>query len=189
MKRTQMIVFRALLIAGILAGQIPCANAQDRSQFEGEIPASRAKFSDYRNYPGRSKMVSEKPIIIHDFRETNFAEKISAKPLPPSADVRSYSPSANVTGATASVEASASGPSTLRGVAAGSPSPSVARAAGGAPSSSLTMVFNGTNREELCAPGLVHWHANVTDATRAAAYTQKPILVLQILGKLDEKFC
>ena len=38
-------------------------------------------------------------------------------------------------------------------------------------------------------PGLVDWHASVNDALLAARTTGKPVLLLNLLGNLDEGFC
>jgi hypothetical protein len=38
-------------------------------------------------------------------------------------------------------------------------------------------------------PGAVKWHATFDDACKAAAKSGKPVLLFQMMGKLDEKFC
>jgi hypothetical protein len=38
-------------------------------------------------------------------------------------------------------------------------------------------------------PGAVKWHATLDDACKAAAKSGKPVLLFQMMGKLDEKFC
>jgi hypothetical protein len=38
-------------------------------------------------------------------------------------------------------------------------------------------------------PGLVHWHATFADACAAARKSGKPVLLFQMMGKLDEQFC
>jgi hypothetical protein len=38
-------------------------------------------------------------------------------------------------------------------------------------------------------PGKVRWHADFTAACRAAAKSGKPVLLFQMMGKLDERFC
>ena len=38
-------------------------------------------------------------------------------------------------------------------------------------------------------PGLVHWHADFAAAKRAAAKSGRPVLLFQLLGRLDEEFC
>jgi len=39
------------------------------------------------------------------------------------------------------------------------------------------------------APGLVQWHARLSDACTAAAKSGKPVLLFQMMGKLDDRFC
>jgi hypothetical protein len=38
-------------------------------------------------------------------------------------------------------------------------------------------------------PGLVSWHASLAEACDASRQSGKPVLVFQMMGKLDEKFC
>jgi hypothetical protein len=38
-------------------------------------------------------------------------------------------------------------------------------------------------------PGLVKWHKSFEEAQAAAAKTKKPVLVFQLMGKLDDQFC
>ncbi len=38
-------------------------------------------------------------------------------------------------------------------------------------------------------PGLVRWHADLDAALAAAATSRKPVLLFQLLGRLDEEFC
>jgi hypothetical protein len=38
-------------------------------------------------------------------------------------------------------------------------------------------------------PGLVHWTGDFEDACRAAQRSGKPVLLFQVLGRLDERFC
>jgi hypothetical protein len=38
-------------------------------------------------------------------------------------------------------------------------------------------------------PGLVQWHATFADAGRAARQSKKPVLLFQMMGKLDDQFC
>lgn len=38
-------------------------------------------------------------------------------------------------------------------------------------------------------PGLVTWHADYSSACRAASASGKPVLLFQMMGKLDQKFC
>jgi len=43
--------------------------------------------------------------------------------------------------------------------------------------------------EDLVAPGLVHWHADRAAALAAAKESGRPVLIFQMLGRLDERFC
>jgi hypothetical protein len=38
-------------------------------------------------------------------------------------------------------------------------------------------------------PGLVRWHATFADACGAAGRSGKPVLLFQMMGKLDDQFC
>ena len=38
-------------------------------------------------------------------------------------------------------------------------------------------------------PGAVKWHATLDDACKASAQSGKPVLLFQLMGNLDEKFC
>ena len=38
-------------------------------------------------------------------------------------------------------------------------------------------------------PGKVEWHASFQDACNAARQSGKPVLLFQLLGRLDEEFC
>jgi hypothetical protein len=38
-------------------------------------------------------------------------------------------------------------------------------------------------------PGKVKWHANFADACAAAQKSGKPVLLFQMMGKLDDQFC
>ena len=38
-------------------------------------------------------------------------------------------------------------------------------------------------------PGLVAWHASFDEARAAAEVSRRPILLFQLLGRLDEEFC
>jgi hypothetical protein len=38
-------------------------------------------------------------------------------------------------------------------------------------------------------PGAVKWHATFDEACQASAKSGKPVLLFQMMGKLDEKFC
>ena len=39
------------------------------------------------------------------------------------------------------------------------------------------------------SPGLVRWHADHDAALAAAARSGKPVLLFQLLGRLDQEFC
>lgn len=39
------------------------------------------------------------------------------------------------------------------------------------------------------APGKVKWHANFATACAAARKSNRPVLLFQMMGKLDEQFC
>ena len=43
--------------------------------------------------------------------------------------------------------------------------------------------------EERIDPGLVTWHGSRSEAQAAAAQSGKPVLLFQLLGRLDEAFC
>ncbi|MBV9123205.1 MAG: hypothetical protein JO112_07600 [Planctomycetes bacterium] len=38
-------------------------------------------------------------------------------------------------------------------------------------------------------PGKVHWHATFPEACAASARSGKPVLLFQMMGKLDDQFC
>jgi hypothetical protein len=38
-------------------------------------------------------------------------------------------------------------------------------------------------------PGLVHWRASFAQAVAAAKHSGKPVLLLQLMGRLDDEFC
>lgn len=39
------------------------------------------------------------------------------------------------------------------------------------------------------APGLVRWHADFAAACAAARTSGRPVLLFQLLGRLDDEFC
>src|SRR5947209_3819920 len=39
------------------------------------------------------------------------------------------------------------------------------------------------------APGKVNWHGSFADACEASRKSGKPVLLFQLLGKLDQQFC
>jgi len=38
-------------------------------------------------------------------------------------------------------------------------------------------------------PGLVHWHRTMAAAQEAARKSGKPVLLFQMMGRLDQRFC
>jgi hypothetical protein len=38
-------------------------------------------------------------------------------------------------------------------------------------------------------PGKVNWHSSWTEACEAAKKSKKPVLLFQMMGKLDDQFC
>jgi len=42
---------------------------------------------------------------------------------------------------------------------------------------------------ERVAPGLVRWHDDFDAARAAAATSGRPVLLFQLLGRLDDEFC
>lgn len=38
-------------------------------------------------------------------------------------------------------------------------------------------------------PGLVQWHSTFEEACQAANISKKPVLLFQMMGKLDDQFC
>ncbi len=44
-------------------------------------------------------------------------------------------------------------------------------------------------KEGAVAPGKVNWHASFDKAVEAAAKSGKPVLLFQMLGKLDQEWC
>ena len=55
---------------------------------------------------------------------------------------------------------------------------------GGAPAVSVGDFVN-----PKVEPGKVRWHADFAAACRAAGRSGKPVLLFQMMGRLDEKFC
>jgi len=57
---------------------------------------------------------------------------------------------------------------------------------------SAAMAANGTSPAFVnpkVEPGKVKWHADFATARAASAKSGKPVLLFQMLGKLDEQFC
>lgn len=49
---------------------------------------------------------------------------------------------------------------------------------------------NGTNRsEDKVQPGFVAWHSNFSEACETSKRSGKPVLLFEMLGKLDDEFC
>lgn len=40
-----------------------------------------------------------------------------------------------------------------------------------------------------CKPGDINWHSNFEDACKASILSGKPVLLFQMMGNLDDKFC
>ncbi len=47
----------------------------------------------------------------------------------------------------------------------------------------------GTFANPRVQPGAVHWHPTWTAACDAAGKSGKPVLLFQMMGKLDDQFC
>ena len=43
--------------------------------------------------------------------------------------------------------------------------------------------------ERSCSPGLVRWHSTYKEALQAAQQSGKPVLLFQLMGRLDQEFC
>ncbi len=43
--------------------------------------------------------------------------------------------------------------------------------------------------DDSVVPGWVQWHADLEEAKASAAISGKPVLVFQLLGRLDERLC
>jgi hypothetical protein len=48
---------------------------------------------------------------------------------------------------------------------------------------------SSTNDNPKIKPGDVRWHASFADACKAAEKSGKPVLLFQLMGKLDDQFC
>ena len=46
-----------------------------------------------------------------------------------------------------------------------------------------------TSSNRAVAPGLVRWHPDFAAACAAAQRSGKPVLLFQLLGRLDQEFC
>ncbi len=61
-------------------------------------------------------------------------------------------------------------------------------------SSSSQYLYSATGLQDspivqTVSPGLVRWHPDLASAIAAAQLSDRPILVFQMLGRLDEEFC
>ena len=65
-----------------------------------------------------------------------------------------------------------------------SPTKRVLARTGGAPAVSVGDFVN-----PKVEPGKVRWHADFAAACRAAGRSGKPVLLFQMMGRLDQKFC
>ena len=43
--------------------------------------------------------------------------------------------------------------------------------------------------DRTVAPGKVRWHPSFEEAVRAAGKSGRPVLLFQLLGRLDQEFC
>jgi hypothetical protein len=59
---------------------------------------------------------------------------------------------------------------------------------GGAPAAAADPAGDGFVNPKV-EPGKVQWHADFAEACRASAQSGKPVLLFQMMGKLDEQFC
>ena len=57
------------------------------------------------------------------------------------------------------------------------------------PQSTSPAPANTVSDPERVEPGLVRWHADFAAARAAATRSGKPVLLFQLLGRLDEEFC
>jgi hypothetical protein len=63
-----------------------------------------------------------------------------------------------------------------------------AKAEAEAPARTIAARSSGAENPRV-APGLVRWHADFAAARAAAERSGKPVLLFQMLGKLDDLFC
>ena len=52
-----------------------------------------------------------------------------------------------------------------------------------------TTLVTGNFDNPKTGPGLVRWHVSFAAACQAAGKSGKPVLLFQMMGKLDEQFC
>lgn len=61
------------------------------------------------------------------------------------------------------------------------------------PSHGTVTRFVNPDQIESCnpkvSPGLVRWNSTFEDACLSAGLTGKPVLLFQVLGRLDDRFC
>jgi hypothetical protein len=55
--------------------------------------------------------------------------------------------------------------------------------------SAVTEDKNGAFVNPKVEPGAVKWHATFDEACKASAKSGKPVLLFQMMGHLDQKFC
>jgi hypothetical protein len=48
---------------------------------------------------------------------------------------------------------------------------------------------SGGAANRTVSPGLVGWHSDYSAAVKAAKTTRKPVLLFQLMGRLDQEFC
>jgi hypothetical protein len=53
----------------------------------------------------------------------------------------------------------------------------------------LAAATTPTSANPKVPPGLVRWHADFAAACEAAQKSKKPVLLFQMMGKLDDQFC
>ncbi len=58
-----------------------------------------------------------------------------------------------------------------------------------APARTPTPAANDKFVNPKVQPGKVRWHATLADARAAASKSKKPVLLFQMMGKLDDQFC
>jgi hypothetical protein len=58
-----------------------------------------------------------------------------------------------------------------------------------APSPAPAAAETSSAENPPAAPGLVRWHPRVAAAQEAARASGKPLLVFQLLGRIDDEYC
>ncbi len=76
------------------------------------------------------------------------------------------------------------------------PSKALLKGSGASLPSTLSSVNPSSNSSEPrrldhqpASPGLVHWHKDFKEAVVAAHGSHKPVMLFQMMGRLDEEFC